>query len=145
MDHGDPTYICQSCKAMLWHAETKRGNADGKKTAYSLCCGNGNIELPESPDPPRLLHNLYRNRHPKSAHFMSNIRAYNMMFSFTSMGGKVDKAINRGRGPYVYRMQGQNYHRLGSMIPPEGKNPKFGQLYIYDTENEVSNRQNAMR
>lgn len=76
---------------------------------------------------------------------MSNIRAYNMMFSFTSMGGKVDNALNKGRGPYVYRIQGQNYHRLGSLMPPEGNQPKFGQLYIYDTENEVANRQNAMR
>lgn len=26
LDHGDPTHICRRCKAMLWHAEAKRGN-----------------------------------------------------------------------------------------------------------------------
>nr|GEZ14365.1 hypothetical protein [Tanacetum cinerariifolium] len=72
-------------------------------------------------------------------------RAYNMMFSFTSMGGKVDSSVNKGCGPYVYRLQGQNYPLMGSLLPVAGSTPKFSQLYIYDTENEVSNRKNAIR
>lgn len=36
---------------------------------------------------------------------------------------------------------GQNYHRIGSLFPVDGTMPmRFAQLYIYDTENEVSNR-----
>ncbi|GKB90123.1 hypothetical protein Tco_0962395 [Tanacetum coccineum] len=62
------------------------------------------------------------------------------MFAFTSMGGKQDKSVNTGRGPYCYRIQGMNYHRMGSFLPDEGKPPMFSQLYIYDTENEVQNR-----
>ena len=61
------------------------------------------------------------------------------MFSFTSMGGKIDHKINSGRVPYVYRMCGQNYHLQGSLLPQEGDQPKFSQLYIYDTENEENN------
>ncbi|KAI3812104.1 hypothetical protein L1987_16809 [Smallanthus sonchifolius] len=66
------------------------------------------------------------------------------MFSFTSMGGKVDSSINRGKAPYVFRFGGENYHTIGSLLPNDGSKPKFSQLYIYDTENEVLNRQAAL-
>lgn len=62
------------------------------------------------------------------------------MFSFTSSGGHVDHSINNGRGPYIYRLNGQNHHIFGSLIPNDGDTPKFCQLYIYDTANEVNNR-----
>ncbi|GJV77693.1 ATP-dependent DNA helicase PIF1 [Tanacetum coccineum] len=58
--------------------------------------------------------------------------------------GKVDSSVNKGRSPYVYRLQGQNYHLMGSLLPVAGSTPKFSQLYIYDTENEVSNPKNAI-
>ncbi|GKF45829.1 hypothetical protein Tco_0135631, partial [Tanacetum coccineum] len=35
---------------------------------------------------------------------------------------------------------GQLYHWLGSLCPAEGDPPRFLQLYVYDTENEVDNR-----
>ncbi|XP_076904247.1 uncharacterized protein LOC143559608 [Bidens hawaiensis] len=57
------------------------------------------------------------------------------------MGGKIDHSINRGNAPYTFRLSGENYHCLGSLLPLEGCKPQFSQLYIYDTENEVSNRQ----
>ena len=37
-------------------------------------------------------------------------------------------------------MNSQNYHQIGSLIPESGNTPKFAQLYIHDTENEVKNR-----
>lgn len=67
------------------------------------------------------------------------------MFAFTSMGGKVDNQINNGSGPYVFRMNGQNYHRIGTLLPEDGDKPRWVQLYIYDTENEVQNRIHASR
>ncbi|OIT29002.1 hypothetical protein A4A49_62163, partial [Nicotiana attenuata] len=80
---------------------------------------------------------------PKSNHFRDNIR-YNSMFSFTSMGGKVDASVNQTKGPRTFKLSGQNYHQIGSLLPPEGSTPKFAQLYIYDTENEVQNRIHAL-
>jgi hypothetical protein len=80
----------------------------------------------------------------RSKNYMKNIRLYNSMFAFTSMGGKVDKEINNGNGPYVFKMNGPNHHRIGTLLPEEeGENPprpRWAQLYIYDTENEVKNR-----
>jgi hypothetical protein len=60
------------------------------------------------------------------------------------MGGKVDSSINRGNAPFVFRLSGENYHCIGSLLPPDGSEPKFSQLYIYDTDNEVANRQGVL-
>ncbi|KAK1426819.1 hypothetical protein QVD17_15499 [Tagetes erecta] len=144
IDHGDATFVCTLCKAFLWKDEMRRGNKYGKKTAFSHCCSNGDIELPTPPPPPSLLKNLYKSNSSQSQNFINNIKAYNMMFSFTSLGGKIDKSVARGRGPYVFRLQGQNFHRIGSLLPDDGSQPKFSQLYIYDSENEISNRQKAV-
>ncbi|XP_070006395.1 uncharacterized protein [Nicotiana sylvestris] len=84
------------------------------------------------------------NEGAKSKYFRENIRTYNSIFAFTSMGGKVDFSVNKTKGPRTFRLSGQNYHQIGSLLPPEGSSPKFAQLYIYDTENEVENRIHAI-
>jgi len=61
------------------------------------------------------------------------------------MGGKIETGINQGPGPPHVVISGQNYHRIGSLLPAEGKLPKFCQLYIYDTENELANRSSHFR
>jgi hypothetical protein len=62
------------------------------------------------------------------------------MFAFSSLGVKVDDSINTGRGPYVFRINGLPSHRIGSLVPAPNKSPKFAQLYIYDTDNEIDYR-----
>ncbi|CAH1419075.1 unnamed protein product [Lactuca virosa] len=109
LDHGDQIVICQICHAKLWKAESIRGQKKGN-TSYSLCCGYGKVELPSLKEASPSYRNLYRSVDSKSKQFMKNIRRYNSMFSFTSMGGKVDLSINRGNAPYIFRLGGQNYH-----------------------------------
>ncbi|KAL8499182.1 hypothetical protein ACS0TY_022236 [Phlomoides rotata] len=57
-------------------------------------------------------HLMYKNDE-KWKHFIKHIRAYNMMFSFTSLGGTIDTSINKGGAPYVFRLHGSNYHQIG--------------------------------
>jgi len=68
-----------------------------------------------------------------------------MMFAFTSPGAKVDNKFNNGRGPPNLRIQGQTCHRIGSLLPPTRQLPKFAQLYIYDTDNEIHNKIQSLR
>jgi len=56
------------------------------------------------------------------------------------MGANIDRTMNDGRGPPVFKICGQIHHRIGSLIPPHGRPPKFIQLYVYDTSAEVENR-----
>lgn len=67
------------------------------------------------------------------------------MFSFTSMGGKIDHQKNAGGGPYCFSLSGMSYHNIGSLLPPDGARPVYSQLYVYDTDNEVQNRIEAVR
>ena len=54
----------------------------------------------------------------------------------------MNDSINRGQGPYVFKISGQIYHRIGSLSLAENNDPRFLQLYIFDTQNEVQNRLN---
>jgi hypothetical protein len=44
----------------------------------------------------------------------------------------------------VFRINGVVHHRIGSLLPIPGHRPEYTQLYIYDTEHEVSNRLAAL-
>ncbi|KAL3619470.1 hypothetical protein CASFOL_037040 [Castilleja foliolosa] len=139
-DIGDADCICQYCRAYFWNEERKRQTHTTTTPEYTHCCLNGKVELPQLKRPPQLLLDLTDGKTPRSKHFIQNIRSYNSMFAFTSMGGKIDNSLNQGNGPPVFKLQGQNYHRIGSLLPIEGEQPKFAQLYIHDTTNEISNR-----
>ena len=56
------------------------------------------------------------------------------------MGVHIDRSINTGDGPYVFRINGVVHHRIGSLLPEPGNKPEYAQLYIYDTEHKVANR-----
>ena len=136
---GGPEAICSKCKARLWKEERTYKNVTKGLPIFSICCKKGDVVLPPTPPTPGYLTHLYSNKEI-GADFQRSIRLYNAMFAFTSSGGNVDHSINNGRGPYVYRLNGQNHHVFGQLIPDDGKEPAYCQLYIYDTANEVNNR-----
>jgi hypothetical protein len=61
---------------------------------------------------------------------------YNLMLAFISLGAKVDESIKRSTRPYSFRIQGELYHKIGSLCPAKGQHPQFAQLYIHDMESE---------
>ena len=131
---------------MLWHSESMIGSTHPGDGSYSLCCGRGKVMLTnEIVNPPPLLLGLITGNDPKSKSFIDNIRRYNSMFAFTSIGAKQDNTVNQGYGPYCYRIQGENYHQMGTLLPKRGKPPVFTQLYIYDKASEIQNRMNCFR
>nr|XP_025676655.2 uncharacterized protein LOC112776643 [Arachis hypogaea] len=140
INHGECIYECEFCNALFWYDERIGKHYNATIPKYTLCCRGGQVQLPQPKEPPLILQRLMWNNDDRSKNFCENLRTYNSMFAFTSLGGKVDKVINRGRGPPTFILCGQNYHLLGSLIPPEGSTAKFAQLYIYDTDNEISNR-----
>ena len=140
VDVGDASYECMHCRAMVWFGERVGRNKATRKPKFSLCCMKGKVCLPYVEEPPTLLLNLLHGLDSRSKHFLENIRAYNSMFSFTSIGGRVESAVNNGGGPPQFVFSGQNYHRIGSLVPDPGRAPKFAQLYIHDTQNELKNR-----
>lgn len=88
--------------------------------------------------PPPEISDLYMN-----VYFLGDIKAYNSMFSLMSFGANIYDNLNNGRGPYVFKIFSQICHWIGSLCPKDTNGPRFLQLYIFDTENEVSNRLKA--
>ncbi|XP_038711762.1 uncharacterized protein LOC120005956 [Tripterygium wilfordii] len=140
LDLGTLAYTCQFCGALFWFAERLK-SSPSRAPVYSLCCRQGRIRLPPLADPPQFLNQLLAYDGGRlSRLFREQIRLYNSVFAFTSTGGKIDKDVNKIQGPYVYKINGQNHHLMGSLLPMHGARPQFAQLYIYDTENETYNR-----
>ncbi|MCH79515.1 helicase-like protein, partial [Trifolium medium] len=140
-DVGNAVWECMHCGACMWYQERKCKSKDTLNPEFQLCCRNDKIQLPLLKAPPHLLqHLLFNSSSPDSKHFQAKIRMYNSMFSFTSPGMNLHDQVNRAGGPPTMRLQGQPCHRIGSMLPEIGEIPKYAQLYIYDTENEIQNR-----
>ncbi|XP_050915006.1 uncharacterized protein LOC127129951 [Lathyrus oleraceus] len=145
-DIGDPVIECQYSGANMWYSERKNKCCHASNPKFSMCCGSGKVQLPLlKPAPKVLQHLLFDNESCESKNFQQQIRMYNVMFAFTSPGAKVDNRFNNGRCPPNFRIQGQSCHRIGSMLPMPGQNPRFAQLYVYDTENEIENRMHGFR
>ncbi|KAJ0509074.1 putative helitron helicase-like domain-containing protein [Helianthus annuus] len=134
-DCGDCTYICEQCSALFWFAEKVLHAPHVHHPRYNQCCKSGSVRLSFPLEPPPGIRQLFQD-----SQFLDNIRTYNNMFSMTSFGAEVDDTINDGRGPYVFKISGQVSHWIGSLCPPPNEKPRFLQMYIYDTENEISNR-----
>nr|GFB90004.1 helitron helicase-like domain-containing protein [Tanacetum cinerariifolium] len=132
---SDCTHTCQHRGALFWFEERLKNTPTGSLPRYSRCCRAGRVALRTYQIYPEYIKLLLRDRH-----FLENIRAYNQMFSMTSLEANIDESINNGRGPYVFKISGQLYHWIGSLCPADGEPPRFLQLYIYDTDNEVDNR-----
>lgn len=128
----------------FWYEERTRRERHTSNPSYNLCCKGGRIWLPPYQPPPQPLLDLLTSQNSTlSNHFFDHIRQYNSIFVITSMGAKINESINDGRAPYVFKISGQVYHRIGSLLPPQGHRPEYAQLYIFDTEHEISNRINV--
>ena len=119
------TEICTSCFALLFKYETPY-----------ICCKNHKVELADWSPPHHFLQNLFTGNDPRSSEFLKNIRAYNSIFSFVSLGVKMDSRLqssNQRQGRYSFSIQGSLYHRIGPLLPDENCNPEFAQIYFVDT------------
>lgn len=140
---GPPSKQCKFCGAIMWNEERVNKRVKNGDPLFSICCCKGQVSLPKVEAVPQYLSELYSDP-VRGPPFLQNIRVYNSMVCMTSNGGKIDHSINRSRGPYVYKILGLHYHQYGSLMPDDDKTPKFCQLYIYDTQNEVNNRMRAV-
>ncbi|CAA7062247.1 unnamed protein product [Microthlaspi erraticum] len=134
------TYRCTHCDAKFWYGERINKKKRSRNPVFTLCCMQGQVTLPLLKDPPPEIKNLIYGDDELSRHYQKHIRPYSMLFSFTSMGGRVDHSVKKGRGPQMFQLHGENYHLMGSMIPQPGDYAKFYQMYIVDMENEIENR-----
>ena len=118
---------CKFCQALKYPGE-----------ALGLCCNNGTVLLNDFQGTPEPLLSLLQGQLPESQHFLNNLRSYNAAFQMTSFGHE-----RRKEGNYMptFRIQGQVYHRIGSLLPMDGDEHRFIQIYFMgDSVEEASQR-----
>jgi hypothetical protein len=71
---------------------------------------------------------------PVGRDFRDNLRTYNNIFSFCSLGVEIDESVWGPKEIYTFRIKGVFSHRIGSLLPVEREQPKFAQIYITDTD-----------
>ena len=112
---------------------------------FQFCCQGDNVKLALPSDPPEPLLSLFSKAESPcvstefvtkrlfivSTSFLENIPAYNNAFSFSFLGVKLDRSVMTSPGPYVFRILGQLYHLMGSLLPSPGDTPKFSQIYSH--------------
>ncbi|KEP45929.1 putative ATP-dependent DNA helicase PIF1 [Rhizoctonia solani 123E] len=144
-DLGGMDVRCQSCGAWHWMAEkliSPRG-APRNAIIFGSCCVRGQIQLPPPKCPPRELWELYTRVHVLSENFHKNIRAINASLAFTSFGATRLSEQPAGQGPLIFKVGGEIHHRSGMLDRlPEGQQPQYAQLYLYDPEDATRHRMN---
>ncbi|UYV81931.1 hypothetical protein LAZ67_21000181 [Cordylochernes scorpioides] len=124
---------CQHCTAFKYNGERP-----------GMCCSAGKVRIPVLPEPPEALRTLLDGSSPHSAEFMRHIRHYNNAFQMTSFGCG-SRVVLPGYMP-TFKVQGQVYHRIGSVLPPLDSDsrqlqPAFLQVFfIGDSSAEVATR-----
>lgn len=135
---GTMTNVCEQCNALKFPSETP-----------GMCCANGQVKLPVLNPPPEPLRSLVSGLTPESNHFLSKIQQYNSCFQMTSFGAsniirdgfmtfKVITEHDTNNEFYreiasnvsCMQIQGQIYHRIGSLLPCLDSNHSFLQIYF---------------
>ncbi|CAN7020404.1 unnamed protein product [Brassica oleracea var. botrytis] len=94
----------------MWTSESTGKDSRTGELTFTIFCNHGQIKLPPINQPPPLLEEL------------------------------LQYSVVNAPGPYTVRIHGQTHHRIGSLIPRQGRPPEYLQLYIFDTGNELFRR-----
>jgi hypothetical protein len=137
-DIGFMNIACPFCKALHWHDE-RVTSSRVNHPEFKACCAHGKVRLPALRVPPPALYNFFVADTQEAKNFRSNIVQYNAALAFTSLGVNVDHSVV-GRGPPVFRIQGELRHLSGSLLPEPNVNPSYAQLYIHDPESAYQYR-----
>ncbi|CEP07408.1 hypothetical protein, partial, partial [Parasitella parasitica] len=147
---GEMNVVCASCGAFMWLDERK-STSKASNPSFQMCCSNGKAILRPVSTIPTAIANLLRGNSNECKEFKKNIRSYNSALSFTSMNANLDRTVaNNISGAYAFRIHGSVHHLMSSSLVPSDdmsstatSQPKFAQIYIFDTDNELRNRMNV--
>ncbi|KAG2055672.1 hypothetical protein BDR06DRAFT_845562, partial [Suillus hirtellus] len=127
---------CPNCHALHFACE-RLIKSSAQNPCFGTCCLEGKVDLPPFPAWPLELQQAYRDRD-----FVSKIRQYNSALAFTSVGVTIEDRALQGSGPNAFRIHGALHHLMGSLIAPQGVQPSYAQIYIYNPEQATDIRAN---
>ena len=124
-DIGQMDIKCQHCGAFKF-----RGESPGS------CCQGGKLVVDPFPRPPRQLQDLWFGDGDDAKLFRQNARYINNAVCLSS----IKSSERRGGWQPSVVFQGRVEHRAGPLLPSDGEEPKFAQLYVYDAALETDTR-----
>ena len=128
---GKMDKLCAYCDAIKFTNE-----------APGMCCGSGKVKLPIMRPPIEPLFSLLAGESSDSKHFLKNICKYNSSFQMTSFG--CTRIVEQNFMP-TFKIQGQIYHRIGSLLPVTSADEQFLQIYFMGNEDlQVTRRCNLV-
>lgn len=105
----------------MWYGERMSKSRNTTLPKFQHCCHEGKVKLPLIGDPPVIIRKLlFDSASTHAKNYQANTRTYNAMFSFTSPGMKFDTKFTKGGGPPTLRLHGQNWYKIGTMLPEIG-------------------------
>ncbi|XP_044582393.1 uncharacterized protein LOC123263552 [Cotesia glomerata] len=120
-----------------------------KNEPAGMCCASGKVQLPEIETPPEPLNGLLFGTDPDSNVFLKSIRRFNSCFQMTSFGAtEIVRNTNANGQQFnsTFKIRGQVYHKMGSLLPMPNEPHKFLQIYFMggeDSGSALANRVNA--
>lgn len=112
-----------------------------KNEPPGMCCSSGKVVLPSLNPPPDPLKNLMDGNTAESKLFLKKIRKFNNCFQMTSFAANIiSNTDGLGRTfNSTFKIQGQVYHKIGSLLPVSTEKPKFLQIYFMGDVEEQAN------
>ncbi|KAF5348282.1 hypothetical protein D9756_010487 [Leucocoprinus leucothites] len=106
---------------------------------FGVCCLQGQIRLEYLHPLDDTLGQYMQGEKPDFlvAEFFDHIWCYNAAFAMTSVGATMDQSIFQGTGPYSFKIQGTLHHLTGALLPSENETPKYAQIYIHDSAEQL--------
>ncbi len=123
-DCGEMDTISRFYNAKMW-IKKRLAESSNNNPQFSLCCKNGKILLSNIPAASQELEILLISKERSAIKFQDQICMYNSMLAFILFSANVDELVTRNTGPYSFCIQGELYHKIGSMCPIEGQRPQF--------------------
>ena len=127
---------CRRCNAKKWKREP-----DG------MCCPAKQRweRYPRLQEPEDPLKSLFKAETADSKEFLKNIDGYNNCFSMTSFGADKRISDTEGFNWATFKIQGQVFHQIGSLIAEPNEKPNFLQIYfISDLQEQAQRRREVI-
>ena len=128
---GSMNLECPKCSALKWKGESA-----------TTCCNDGKVVLEKFPDPPIYLKKLWKDKTTQAKIFRENARSFNNALALSSLV-VTNRKFSDGFTPSVV-FEGKVSQMYGPLIPKDGEQPRFAQIYIHDPATQHTIRVNNM-
>jgi hypothetical protein len=134
---GPCSFCCDFCGSLGFDGENRSRTANERHYGI-LCCNKGKIMLDGIPPFPPLLGHLFTSNDPLAKTFRKRIHRFNSGMTMASFQAS-DETVTNG-APGCFKVVGQVYRRIGSLLANDELDAKCLQVYFLDPDYQAEFR-----